>query len=121
MFGEMKLIMEKNKMELIELIKEYYNKRNLKWPDFDSAMKFVITELGEVYEIDQFTFPIPGSFIFSFSTLEFAKEFYVDFGLKYCECEIWKAVAELAPIDLKVMGGHPKNFAEFWIRVNANC
>lgn len=39
-------------MELIDLVKDYYDKRGLKWPNFDDAMKFVITELGEVYELD---------------------------------------------------------------------
>lgn len=34
------------------IIRAYYAKRGLKWPDFDSAMKFVLTELGEVYELD---------------------------------------------------------------------
>jgi len=39
-------------MDLVQLIKEYYDKRGLKWPDFDDAMKFVLTEVGEVYELD---------------------------------------------------------------------
>lgn len=34
------------------LIEYYYHKRGLKWPDFNDAMKFVLTEIGEVYEID---------------------------------------------------------------------
>jgi hypothetical protein len=34
------------------LIAYYYKQRELKWPDFSSAMKFVQTELGEVYELD---------------------------------------------------------------------
>lgn len=38
--------------EFTELIKYYYNKRGLKWPNFDDAMKFVATEIGEVYEVD---------------------------------------------------------------------
>jgi NTP pyrophosphatase (non-canonical NTP hydrolase) len=38
--------------EIWNLIIEYYKKRGLKWPDFDDAMKFVLTEIGEVYEID---------------------------------------------------------------------
>jgi NTP pyrophosphatase (non-canonical NTP hydrolase) len=37
---------------LIDIIKDYYAKRNLKWPDFHQALKFVHTELGEVYELD---------------------------------------------------------------------
>jgi len=37
---------------LIDIIKDYYIKRNLKWPDFHQALKFVHTELGEVYELD---------------------------------------------------------------------
>lgn len=39
-------------MMLVELVREYYNKRGLKWPTFDEAMKFVHTELAEVYELD---------------------------------------------------------------------
>jgi len=39
-------------MEILELIKDYYNKRDLKWPSFDEAMKFVHTEIAEVYELD---------------------------------------------------------------------
>jgi len=38
--------------ELKDFIVNYYNKRGLKWPDFDDAMKFVATEIGEVYEVD---------------------------------------------------------------------
>lgn len=38
--------------ELRDFIIRYYEKRNLMWPDFDNAMKFVHTELGEVYEVD---------------------------------------------------------------------
>jgi len=38
--------------DVYNLIIEYYRKRGLKWPDFNDAMKFAITELGEVYEID---------------------------------------------------------------------
>lgn len=38
--------------ELVELLKVYYEVRGLKWPDFNAAMKFVATELGEVYELD---------------------------------------------------------------------
>jgi NTP pyrophosphatase (non-canonical NTP hydrolase) len=37
---------------LSDIIKEYYEKRGLVWPNFDNAMKFVATEIGEVYEID---------------------------------------------------------------------
>lgn len=38
--------------DLINLVNEYYNYRKLKFPDFSSAMKFVMTELAEVYELD---------------------------------------------------------------------
>lgn len=38
--------------DLSELIKKYYDYRSLKWPNFDAAMKFVQTEMGEVYELD---------------------------------------------------------------------
>lgn len=38
--------------DLSEFILYYYEKRGLKLPDFNSAMKFVQTELGEVYELD---------------------------------------------------------------------
>jgi NTP pyrophosphatase (non-canonical NTP hydrolase) len=38
--------------ELVELIKKYYDKRGLKWPTFSDALKFVHTELAEVYELD---------------------------------------------------------------------
>jgi len=38
--------------EVYNLIIQYYKKRGLKWPDFDNAMKFVLTEIGEAYEID---------------------------------------------------------------------
>jgi len=38
--------------EVYNLIIQYYKKRGLKWPDFSDAMKFVLTEIGEVYEID---------------------------------------------------------------------
>ena len=37
---------------MIDIIKDYYEKRQLKWPDFHQAMKFVHTEIGEVYELD---------------------------------------------------------------------
>lgn len=39
-------------MEVIDLIKNYYDKRGLKWPSFSDAMKFVHTEIAEVYELD---------------------------------------------------------------------
>lgn len=38
-------------MNLINLIKYYYEQRNLKWPNKWEAMAFVSTELGEVYEL----------------------------------------------------------------------
>lgn len=37
---------------LIDLIKEYYEKRRLSYPNFDNAMKFAMTEIAEVYELD---------------------------------------------------------------------
>ncbi len=39
-------------MDLLKIIINYYEKRGLKWPSFDNAMKFAIAEIGEVYEID---------------------------------------------------------------------
>ena len=39
-------------MSLIEQIKFYYEARGLSFPNFDNAMKFVQTELAEVYELD---------------------------------------------------------------------
>jgi len=39
-------------MEIDKLVRSYYDKRKLKWPTFDEAMKFVHTELGEIYELD---------------------------------------------------------------------
>jgi hypothetical protein len=39
-------------MELNSIIKDYYETRKLVWPNFDDAMKFVITEIGEAYEVD---------------------------------------------------------------------
>lgn len=39
-------------MNVINLIKNYYDYRDLKWPNFDQAMKFVLTEIGEVFEVD---------------------------------------------------------------------
>ena len=38
--------------DLLSLIKEYYDYRKYEWPDFSNAMKFVATEIGEVYELD---------------------------------------------------------------------
>ena len=38
--------------ELKDFIITYFNKRGLIRPNFDNAMKFAITEIGEVYEID---------------------------------------------------------------------
>lgn len=38
--------------DLQKFITVYYDKRQLKWPNFDDAMKFVATEIGEVYEVD---------------------------------------------------------------------
>jgi len=37
---------------VVEKIKEYYEKRKLTKPNFDNAMKFVQTEIAEVYELD---------------------------------------------------------------------
>lgn len=37
---------------LVDKIQEYYDKRGLKFPNFDNAMKFVATEIAEVYELD---------------------------------------------------------------------
>ena len=42
----------KEQWEVYNLIMQYYKKRGLKWPDFNDAMKFALTEIGEVYEID---------------------------------------------------------------------
>jgi hypothetical protein len=39
-------------MELVDLILYYYEQCKLEWPNFENAMKFVQTELGEVYELD---------------------------------------------------------------------
>jgi len=36
---------------LIDIIKDYYTLRDLKWPDIWEALAFVQTEMGEVYEI----------------------------------------------------------------------
>lgn len=30
----------------------YFNKRGLVWPNFDDAMKFLLTEIAETYELD---------------------------------------------------------------------
>jgi NTP pyrophosphatase (non-canonical NTP hydrolase) len=38
--------------ELKDFIIRYFEMRGLTWPNFDAAMKFVQTELGEVYELD---------------------------------------------------------------------
>jgi NTP pyrophosphatase (non-canonical NTP hydrolase) len=37
---------------VVKVIQDYYEKRGLKFPDFDNAMKFVHTEIAEVYELD---------------------------------------------------------------------
>lgn len=37
--------------KIILCIKDYYEKRGLKWPTSDDAMKFVQTEIAEVYEL----------------------------------------------------------------------
>lgn len=39
-------------MTLVEIITDYYNKRGLTWPNFDNAMKFALTEIAEVFELD---------------------------------------------------------------------
>ena len=39
-------------MDLVKLIRAYYEQRGLTFPSFDNAMKFVQTELAEVYELD---------------------------------------------------------------------
>lgn len=38
--------------ELVDFIRNYYTKRKLAWPNFEDAMKFVATEIGETYEVD---------------------------------------------------------------------
>ena len=38
--------------ELTDIIVDYYELRGLKFPNFDNAMKFVVTELAEVLELD---------------------------------------------------------------------
>lgn len=38
--------------DILDFIAEYFHKRGLKWPTFDEAMKFVQTEIAEVYELD---------------------------------------------------------------------
>lgn len=37
---------------LVDIINKYYSDKGLTFPNFENAMKFVITELGEVYELD---------------------------------------------------------------------
>lgn len=39
-------------MSLVEQIRYYFEKRGLNFPNFQNAMKWVQTELGEVYEQD---------------------------------------------------------------------
>ncbi len=39
-------------VSLVELVKYYYEKRGLTYPNFDNSMKFVATEIAEVYELD---------------------------------------------------------------------
>jgi len=39
-------------MSLVQLIKDYYVARGLTFPNFDNAIKFVITEIAEVLELD---------------------------------------------------------------------
>jgi len=41
-----------NGNDLTNLIQDYYDHKNLKFPDFHQALSFVHTELGEVYELD---------------------------------------------------------------------
>jgi NTP pyrophosphatase (non-canonical NTP hydrolase) len=38
--------------ELKDFVENYFVKRKLVWPSFDDAMKFAITEIAEVYELD---------------------------------------------------------------------
>lgn len=40
-----------NGNDLTDLITEFYNERNLKFPNSQEALAFVHTELGEVYEL----------------------------------------------------------------------
>lgn len=37
---------------VVKVIEDYYMKRGLKFPDFSDAMKFVHTEIAEIYELD---------------------------------------------------------------------
>lgn len=39
-------------LDIVDLVKDYYRKRGLTYPSFDNAMKFLQTELAEVYELD---------------------------------------------------------------------
>jgi NTP pyrophosphatase (non-canonical NTP hydrolase) len=39
-------------MGIVQLVNDYYDKRGLKRPSFSDALKFLVTELGEVYELD---------------------------------------------------------------------
>jgi hypothetical protein len=39
-------------MNYLELVKHYFEQRQLKQPNFTDAMKFVITEIAEVTELD---------------------------------------------------------------------
>lgn len=39
-------------MDLIAEVLNYYEKRGLAFPNFDNAMKFVMTEIAEVFELD---------------------------------------------------------------------
>lgn len=38
-------------MELVDRVKDYYDKRGLKWPDVWKAIAFSQTEVSEVYEL----------------------------------------------------------------------
>ena len=44
--------MEHIAQDFSDLILDYFVKRKLKFPNFDDAMKFAITEIAEAYEID---------------------------------------------------------------------
>ena len=37
---------------IVDEIKTYFEKRGLKTPDFNNAMKFALTEIAEVFELD---------------------------------------------------------------------
>lgn len=39
-------------MNITKVVLDYFNKRGLKFPNFDDAMKFTLTEIAEVYELD---------------------------------------------------------------------